>query len=296
MRAASRKAFSWAFGIACLWLFYTLSRHETVGSFVDPRDYGAIADGSLDSTAAIQRAIDVCARDRECHAIRLGCAEGKCTFLSGSIWLQSHLTFEVPAGVTLLGSKEPSRYPLIYSRFEGTMQFGHAGLINAGRCLRLKVFANAAKLNPDDGDVCAAWENVENVTVTGDGIIDGQGAWWWKNCFSSKDGLCPDGTHQRQRPALLKFTNVNRLRITRITLLDSPFWFIHPLFCSDIRVEGIVARAPHDSRNTDGFDPDSCTDVYVNDCVFETGDDCIAIKSGRYATWTLYRGVVNGCD
>lgn len=282
MRAASRRAFSWAFAIACLWLLYTLCRHETVGSLVDPRDYGAIGDGSLDCTTAIQRAIDICASDRECHAIRLGCAERKCTFLSGSVWLQSHMTFEVPAGVTLLGSKDPSRYPLTYTRVEGTMQFGHAALINAGRCLRLKRGVDASNINPDDGDVCAAWEEVKNVTVIGDGVIDGQGSWWWKNCFLSKDELCPDGTHQRQRPPLLHFANVDRLRITRLTLLNSAFWFIHPLFCNDVRVEGVVARAPHNSRNTDGFDPDSCTNVYVNDCVFETGDDCIAIKSGRY--------------
>lgn len=63
------------------------------------------------------------------------------------------------------------------------------------------------------------------------------------------------------------------------------------MFCQNVRLERVTAVAPPTSRNTDGFDPDSCKNVYVNDCVFDTGDDCIAVKSGRYVNLYRHEGI-----
>jgi polygalacturonase len=136
--------------------------------------------------------------------------------------------------------------------------------------------------------------------------------WLWLGLFRAGDALDPlpltngrsllavhywplitgrslaDGSNQRQRPSLMKLLWVDGLRITRLTLRDSPFWFIHPVYCNDVALAHVAAVAPADSRNTDGFDPDSCTNVHVTDCVFETGDDCIAVKSGRCVTLWIH--------
>lgn len=281
----------WWVAIASMaWLLYYVlyKRHwDAAVPMMDARDFGAMPDSRTDSTAAIQRAIDACADNWGCTRVVLGCGKKTCEYNSGSLWLRSHMTFEVPAGVTLLAANEPALFPLIYSRFEGTLRMGHAALLNAGRCLYLKSGADPSDPSPDS-DQCGKWERLEDVTITGAGVVDGQGGWWWEKCFATPEQLCPDGTSQRQRPSLVKAHWVDGLAITHLTFYDSPFWFIHPMFCNNVRVEGIAVVAPATSKNTDGLDPDSCTNVYVNDCVFETGDDCIAIKSGRYVCLFVY--------
>lgn len=134
---------------------------------VTPLDFGGIADGVVDDTQSIQAAIDYCSALPSCWHVSLTCPsdKGSCKFLSGAIWLESHLTFDVALGATLLASTDPEAYPFIYSRFEGTLRFGHAGLINAGKCIRMKASANTSSVlypaYPGDGDMCAVWQKRE---------------------------------------------------------------------------------------------------------------------------------------
>ncbi|MBO5977461.1 MAG: glycoside hydrolase family 28 protein, partial [Bacteroidales bacterium] len=83
------------------------------------------------------------------------------------------------------------------------------------------------------------------------------------------------------RPQFVNFYRCNTALIEDVTLLNSPFWVIHPLFCDDLIVRGVTVR--NHGPNGDGCDPESCKNVLIEDCVFDTGDDCIAIKSGRNA-------------
>ena len=92
----------------------------------------------------------------------------------------------------------------------------------------------------------------------------------YKRVMTPEDGL---------RPQLINLYSCNTVLIEDVTLLNSPFWVIHPLFCESLTVRGVYVynRGP----NGDGCDPESCKNVLIENCTFDTGDDCIAIKSGR---------------
>lgn len=112
-----------------------------------------------------------------------------------------------------------------------------------------------------------------DVIITGDnGTIDGQGSVWW-DWFRN-------GTLDYTRPHLVELMNSTAVVISNLTFLNSPFWTIHPVYCSHVIVQNVTILAPLDSPNTDGIDPDSCTDVCIEDCYICTGDDLISIKSG----------------
>ena len=90
-------------------------------------------------------------------------------------------------------------------------------------------------------------------------------------------------------PSLIEVMNCEQLRITNLTLRNSPFWTIHPVYCDDVVVADVNIFAPLDSPNTDGIDPDSCSNVLIERCYVESGDDGIAIKSG----WDCFGQAVN---
>ncbi|MBA0583963.1 hypothetical protein Gorai_014799 [Gossypium raimondii] len=104
------------------------------------------------------------------------------------------------------------------------------------------------------------------------GTIDGQGSVWW-NWFKRK-------TLDYTRPHLVELMNSTGVVISNLTFSNSPFWTIHPVYCSHVIVQNVTILAPLDSPNTDGINPDSSNDVCIEDCYISTGDDLIAIKSG----------------
>ncbi|KAE8685163.1 Detected protein of confused Function [Hibiscus syriacus] len=115
--------------------------------------------------------------------------------------------------------------------------------------------------------------NLTDVIITGEnGTIDGQGSVWW-NWFRRE-------TLNYTRPDLIELMNSTGIVISNLTFLNSPFWTIHPVYCSHVIVQNVTILAPLDSPNTDGIDPDSSDDVCIEDCYISTGDDLIAIKSG----------------
>ncbi|CAL8129896.1 unnamed protein product [Prunus armeniaca] len=115
--------------------------------------------------------------------------------------------------------------------------------------------------------------NLTDVIITGDnGTIDGQGSIWW-NWFHNK-------TLNYTRPHLVELMNSTGIVISNLTFLNSPFWTIHPVYCSHVTVQNVTIIAPPKSPNTDGIDPDSSDNVCIEDCYISTGDDLIAIKSG----------------
>uniref|UniRef100_A0A2C9VS96 Polygalacturonase n=1 Tax=Manihot esculenta TaxID=3983 RepID=A0A2C9VS96_MANES len=115
--------------------------------------------------------------------------------------------------------------------------------------------------------------NLTDVVITGDnGTIDGQGTIWW-NWFLTK-------TLTHTRPHLVELMNSSGIVISNLTFINSPFWTIHPVYCSHVIVQNVTIRAPLESPNTDGIDPDSSDNVCIEDCYISTGDDLIAIKSG----------------
>ena len=204
-------------------------------------------------------------------------------FLTAAIELKSHVNLVVEEGAVLEFAFEPELYPVVPTRWEGV---------------------DCWNLSP-----CIYAYQQTDIAVTGKGTIDGGGSretWWpwvsaprfgfkegmkvhqWNGARqrllkAAEDGVDMDqrrfGTQDGLRPQLINFNLCEGILIEDVTLLRSPFWVIHPLLSTDVTVRGV--KVINDGPNGDGCDPESCDRVLIENCFFNTGDDCIAIKSGR---------------
>ena len=230
----------------------------------DITKYGAKQGSSNDSTQAIRKAIEACAA---AGGGRVVVPAGE--FSTGAVRLKSHVNLHVEEGATLFFSNDPKQYlPLVYTRFEGTECMNYSPLIYA-------------------------WEQT-GIAVTGAGILDGQADkthWWdWKAKDSSRSLVAMGekdvpveervfGEGKFLRPNFFQPYRSANILIEGVSIRNSPMWELNPVLCHNVTVRG-VKIASH-GPNNDGCDPESSKDVLVEQCVFDTGDDCIAIKSGR---------------
>jgi polygalacturonase len=228
--------------------------------------YGAVGDGAADCTSAFRAAIDACT---QAGGGRVVVPEG--TFLTGAIHLRNNVNLHVSQGATLRFSTDPARYlPAVFTRFEGTEVMNFSGLIYA-------------------------FEQT-NIAVTGAGTLDGQAgdANWhgWTSTAAAdikrlaqmgKDNVpVPDrvfGQGHYLRPNFVQPVRCRNVLIEGVRLIHSPMWVLNPVYCTNVTIRAVTVQTK--GPNTDGCDPDSCTDVLIKDCQFSNGDDCIAIKSGR---------------
>lgn len=235
----------------------------------------AKADGAADVTDAIRKAIDECAAK---GGGRVVIPAGE--YLTGPIHLKSGVNLHVQKGATLRFSTDPSRYlPVVKTRFEGVEVMNYSPLIYA--------------------------RGQENIAITGEGTLDGQASdlnWWkWKGGAKPEPGTqrgdrdqlfkqADDGVPVEQRvygaghflrPTFIEPYESKNILIEGVTIKNAPFWVIHPTLSSNVTIRGItvISHGP----NNDGADPESSTDVLIENATFDTGDDCIAIKSGRNA-------------
>jgi len=241
--------------------------------------YGARADASFDNTDAIHRAIQACSA---AGGGRVVVPAGR--FVTGPVHLVSNVNLHIARDATLAFTPDVAKYlPAVLTRFEGTELMGLSPLIYA--------FGQ------------------ENVGVSGEGTLDGQADeqyWWpWKGIadFGWKQGM-PNYTAARQRllamaeqgapvpqrvfgadayfrPQFIQPYRCKNVLIENVTIVNSPMWEIHPVLCTNVTVRGV--KISTHGPNNDGCDPESCRDVLIEHCTFDTGDDCIAIKSGRNA-------------
>ena len=203
------------------------------------------------------------------------------TFHTGALLMKSNVNLEVQKGATLLFVFDKELYPVVKTRWEGM------DCMNLSPC----IYAYGEK----------------NIAVTGEGTIDGGGSneTWWNWCGKDRFGYKPDQKESQKigrpelfrlaeagveiekrnmkdkglRPQLINFYRCEGVAIKGVTLLNSPFWVIHPLLSRNILVKNV--KIWNEGPNGDGCDPESCENVIIEGCTFHTGDDCIAIKSGR---------------
>ena len=227
----------------------------------DVREFGAKGDGNTINTKSIQAAVDACAK---AGGGKVVVPAGK--FLSGPIMLKSNMEFEVMAGGILMGSANFEDYPTMQGRWEGLERTIFASLLTG--------------------------EGLENISITGQGTLDGQGPLWWDAhrktlAMRRTMGLLdrepenPAGAPLKwPRPRMIYLSKSKNILVHGLTLINSPSWNIHPVLCENMRIDGVSIINPGDSPNTDGIDPDSCKNVRISNCYITTGDDCIIIKSG----------------
>ncbi|KAL8521247.1 hypothetical protein ACS0TY_011691 [Phlomoides rotata] len=116
-------------------------------------------------------------------------------------------------------------------------------------------------------------DGLHDVIITGEnGTIDGQGGVWWN--------MWRQGTLKFTRPNLVELMNSKGILISNVIFKNSPFWNIHPVYSSNVVIRYVTILAPADSPNTDGIDPDSSSNVCIEDSYISTGDDLVAVKSG----------------
>ena len=242
--------------------------------------YGAkTTNTAAKNQKAINKAIEACSKK---GGGRVVVPAGQ-HFLTAAITLKSHVNLVVEEGAVLEFAFEPELYPIVPTRWEGV---------------------DCWNLSP-----CIYAYQQTDIAITGKGVIDGGGSketWWpwvssprfgfkegmtvhqWNGARqrllkAAEDGVSMDerrfGTQDGLRPQLINFNLCNGILIEGVTLLRSPFWVIHPLLSTDITVRGVHIN--NDGPNGDGCDPESCDRVLIENCFFNTGDDCIAIKSGR---------------
>ncbi len=200
----------------------------------DVRRYGAAGDGVRMDTAAIQSAIEHCARSGGGTALL---PAG--TYLSGTIVLKANVALRIEPGAVLRGSVNLADYPAhVPSLRSYTDTYTEKSLIYA--------------------------EGIENISIAGQGVIDGQGA-AFKGSY-------------KVRPYLMRFVNCRNVNVQDVTIRDSPMWVQHYLACERVAIRGITVRSRVNANN-DGIDIDSCRGVRISDCDIWSGDDAIVLKA-----------------
>ena len=230
-------------------------------SVYDVHAHGAVGDGRALDTAAIQKAVEACSA---AGGGKVVVPAGR--YLTGPIFLKSEIEVELQSGAMLLGSTNFADYPVIDGRWEGIERKVYASLFT-GRGLH-------------------------HVSITGRGVIEGQGAPWWAAFRKTLDlrkklGLQgrepenpPDAPLRWPRPRLINLYNCTNVLLRDLTIQNSPSWQVHPVYCENVTMDNLTILAPPGSPNTDAVDPDSCRNVRISNCHFSVGDDCIVIKSG----------------
>ena len=215
-------------------------------------DHGAVGDGKTLNTRSLQAAIDACPKG---GVVRV--PQG--VFLSGALYLKSDMTLEIAKGGVLKGSADPSDYlPFNRNRFEGWEMETHASLLNAGKLDR------------------AGPANIRNLSIRGEGTISGGGG-KLSDAIMKKYPKRVDGLRARGRLILLM--NTENVEISGLKIEEPQCWTIHYIYSENVSLHGLDIRS--DVHNGDGIDPDSSNNSYIFNCSFDTGDDCIAIKSGK---------------
>ena len=241
--------------------------------------FGGRGDGRTDCTEAFRNSIDQCAK---AGGGRVVVPAGE--YLTGAIHLKSKVNLHVSRGATIKFNTDPRQYlPVVFTRWEGTELMNYSPFIYA--------------------------IDQENIAITGEGTLDGQSNnehWWpWngRDRYGWKEGqpnqrkdraalqeMSEKGVPVRDRvfgeghylrPQFIQPYRCKNVLIEGVRIRNSPMWEIHPVLCTNVIVQKLDIESY--GPNNDGCDPESCRDVLIKDCLFATGDDCIAVKSGRNA-------------
>ncbi len=239
-------------------------------------DFGARPDGVFDNTVAIKKAIEKCTKKGGGVVL---VPAGK--YFTGPIHLDNNVNLHLAEGAEILFNTDPAVFPIVHTTFEGTECMNYSPLIYA--------------------------YNKQNVAVTGKGTLNGQSSneKWWPWCSSARYGWKKDSPNQKEdvyklmdladknvpvserifgkghylRPNFIEFFECKTVLIQGVQIVNTPFWVIHPMKSVNVIVDGVSIKSH--GPNNDGCDPEYSKNVWIKNTTFDTGDDCIAIKSGR---------------
>jgi polygalacturonase len=225
----------------------------TAARVFDVREFGAQGDGKAVDTAAIQKALDECGRAGG-GIVRFPAG----TYLSRPIVLRSKTTLLLEEGATLKATDDPKDYLPSSVTWEDIVEGRSKGPFTD----------------------FVSGKNLVDVAITGKGTIDGSGARWWEPAEEARRKV-PGYT--LPRPNLIRISGCKGLKVTGVTLQNSPKFHLVPVECEDVLIEGVTILAPEGAANTDAIDPTMCRRVTITKCLIDVGDDNVAIKSGKKA-------------
>ena len=238
----------------------------------DITKYGAVGDGKASCTDAIRKAIAACVAAGGGQVV---VPDGR--FLTGAIRLESNVNLHLADQATLAFTDDVKQYPIVFTRWEGVELMNFSPFIYAFEA--------------------------SNIAVTGRGTLDGQASdqrWWqWRLASPGNPGRDRPartrliemqakgvpvaqrvfGEQDYLRPNFIQPYRSRNILIDGLTIINSPMWEIHPVLCQSVTVRNVTVRSH--GPNNDGCNPESSKDVLIDGCTFDTGDDCIALKSGR---------------
>lgn len=227
----------------------------------DVTKFGAVADGKTTNTTAFRVAIAACA---QAGGGRVVVPPGK--YYTGPIHLRSGVNLHLAEGAEIIFSDTLEDYlPAVLVRVGGIELYNYSPLIYARDCT--------------------------NIAVTGKGKLNGNAKKWWAwKSSETKLGfeMGAKGVPVEQRifgkpefcirPSFLSFVSCTNILLEDFTIGSGPNWTVHPIYCQNTTIRSVHVLT--DGPNNDGIDPDSCVDMLIENCVFDTGDDCVVLKSG----------------
>jgi glycosyl hydrolase family 28 len=214
----------------------------------------AVGDGVTNSTKAIQKAIDDCAKSGGgVVAFKAG------NYVTGALFLRSNVHFRIDNEVTLLGSQDDADYPSIWTRVAGIEMKWPAALINVN--------------------------DQRNVKLSGGGTIDGRGQKWWDKYWALRREYDPRGLrwaadYDAERVRLMVVWKSSDVTVENLNLKRSGFWTVQVVYSDHVTVDGIKIT-DNKGPSTDGVDIDSSSHVLVQNCDIDNNDDDICLKAGR---------------
>ena len=223
---------------------------------IDVREYGALGDGIKDDTAFIQAAI---ASAPKHSTVWLGHG----TFRTGPLFLKSDINLWIDKDARLLGIESRERYPVL----PGMQRMNREECeYNLGSWEGNPLSCFASLITAIDAD---------NIGIFGEGVIDGNAmnSDWWEDAKVKRGSW---------RPRTVFLCRCRNVYMTGLNVRNSPSWTIHPYYCDKLSFLDMTVENPEDAPNTDGIDPESCTEVLIAGLSISVGDDCVAVKSGKY--------------
>jgi polygalacturonase len=235
---------------AMLMVIHPLTVYPGNRIFYNVTSYGARNDGRTPATRAVQSAIDDCSKS---GGGTVWFPAGR--YVSGTIYLKSNVSLFLDAGAVIEGSKNIGDYPVTISKIRSyTDNYTCRSLIYA--------------------------EDLENIAITGQGTIDGNGAFFKVENMVNDESIRKKDEYAfyKNRPYLVRVINCRKVLVRDVRLINSPMWVQHYLSCEDVNIDGITVNS-RVNHNNDGIDIDGCSNVRISDCNIISGDDAIVLKS-----------------
>ena len=259
------------------------------------KDFGAKSEADFNNREAIQNAIDTCSKNGGGIVL---IPNG--FYLTGPIELKDNVNLKLENNAYVKFTKSKEEYPLGFVEYEGIVRIRAKSPISAKNCTNIAITGSG--IMDGSGDL---WRGIKQFKLTSKQwdrrlkqsqyVIEGKEGGIWCPTKTYYDGVLkgepdyndPDvlakaaENYDVYRPVFVSIVKCDKVLISGVTLMNSPAWNVHPLYCTNFTMDSATIKNPAYAQNGDGIDLESCQNCEIKDTVFAVGDDGICIKSGK---------------